>query len=245
MRKDSEHYPLREKWIKTAGDWADEPIRRFSRRDVEQFQTAKEVCFDVTIDPRRILYMFNPRYTQGMTWREFLTGGGNIDNALYVLTKTPEYYDDPLAEHPGRTSVYGSPQWTLIEIDGCYSADEGHHRSAIAKFRAHEEGVKTQRIPRLERFEVDHEAEAAADQLSRILRRGQCFEVLREPVETDVAEREEWRILFLLRRVRGHDGYAYPPGEALAHAEVANRLWRPYDVVTSFIGLFRKTRGCP
>lgn len=240
-----ERYPLRKKWIETAGDWADEPIRHFCRSDEGPFKIVEETLEDVVVDPRRIERMYNTRYTKGMTWRTFLTEGGNIDNAFLILTQEPEYYDDPLADQRDGTSIHCSPGWALIEIDGHYSVDEGHHRSAIAKFRAHEEGITAQRIPRLIRFELDHAAEAVADRLSGVLRRGQYFEVLRQPVETGVPEREEWRLLFLLYRVRGHDGCAYPPEEALVHAEAANRVWRPYDLVTSLMDLFRRAMAGP
>ncbi|ARC89768.1 hypothetical protein [Rhodovulum sp. MB263] len=240
MRPIRENFPIRERWIRTAGPWADEPIRRFTRADAEQFLITREILENVPIDPRRISYMSNVRYTQGMTWRAFLTEGGNIDNALYVLTYEAQYYDDPLADQLAGTSIYSTPGWTLIEIDGHYSVDEGHHRSAIAKFRAHEDGMTGQRIPRLERFKVDHAARHTADRLSQILLPGQDFKVLREPIGPQMPEKQEWRILFQLHRVRGHDGNTYLPDEALAYAEAANQAWRPYDVITKLLGLFRR-----
>lgn len=240
MRPILENFPIRERWVKSAGLWADQPIRRFARGDAEQFLIAREIFEDVPIDPRCISCMSKAQYTQGMTWREFLTAGRNIDNALHVFTYNPQYYDDPLADQVAGTSIYATPQWTLLEIDGQYSVHEGHHRSAIAKFRAHEDGFTEQKIPRIERLKVDHAARHTADRLSQVLRPGQGFKVLREPAGTQLPKKQKWKIVFQLYRVRGHDGNTYLPEDALAYAEEANQAWRPYDIATSLFGLFMR-----
>lgn len=158
--------PTGRRWLETAGVWADEKIERFSLGDTCSFVVREERKDDCTIDPRKIVGTSHGRYNQGMTWRQFLGAGKKISVKLDVLELRPEYYDDPLGFDHDPQNNYGSPDgWHLTEVDGRFFVMEGNHRSVVAKFRAHEDGVISQRVYSVNKMTVSQDAMLAYEKL--------------------------------------------------------------------------------
>jgi len=60
-----------EKWSEIAGSWADEKIKEFPYRSLNEYSCISKSISDVIIDPKKIVGSDHPAY-YGKTWRDFL-----------------------------------------------------------------------------------------------------------------------------------------------------------------------------
>lgn len=158
--------PTGKRWLENAGDWADKKIQPFSLGEARDFVVREERKDDCAIDPRKIVGTSHAKYNQGMTWRQLLGAGKKIATKLDVLELRPEYYDDPLAFDNDPNNKYGNPDgWHLAEIGNDLFITEGNHRSVIAKFRAHEDGVTSQRVYSVLSLTISEDAMRAYERL--------------------------------------------------------------------------------
>ncbi|KAB6717010.1 hypothetical protein C8029_06435 [Roseobacter sp. TSBP12] len=97
-----------------------------------------------------------------MTWRVFLSDAKKIAAKLDVLELRPEYYEDPLSYDHDPEIKFGHPDgWHLYDDGEKLFISEGNHRSVVAKFRAHEDGITSQRVYSVIKLKASPEARRA------------------------------------------------------------------------------------
>lgn len=220
----SSHMPeTGHRWYNTAGSWANETVVWLDHAHLEQFRLSVERRTDEVIDPRKIVGAWHPNY-HNITWRDFLKVGQRIELRITELEETPTYYDAP------HTFKHHLDPWHLLEVGGHYFIDQGHHRSFIAKFRAHEDGRTSQQVPNLDRVVLNDHAIALAKRLESLLRNHQRFEVISVPHLDQSGPIIHYQTRFILFGFGGLSGQCFTPEEAIEITTNANRF------------LFRKER---
>lgn len=211
--------PTGRRWLSTADEWADEPIRACPIRELRQFVINEIEDEDVDIDPRKIVGTSHASYNQGMTWRGFLSGGKRIGTKLEVLETKPEYYDDP------KRHATDSEPWILDEIEDELFADIGTHRSVVAKFRAHEDGYTRQRVWAVHRHIVCRVAEARYNQLQKEYLPGERDSGPERELIEQIGNQKHYRI-FVRCYLHGFDwsSHRLPVEDAVEFVRKRNRV---------------------
>ncbi|MXW85990.1 MAG: hypothetical protein F4Z55_08775 [Boseongicola sp. SB0667_bin_21] len=209
--------PTGREWLGNAGPWADERIRPSPHHVEPDFTIQETRIDDCDIDPRRIVGTSRDRYSQGMTWREFLVRGKRIKAKLEALETRPEYYEDP------KGHATDTEPWHLVEIDGELYTCTGNHRSVVAKFRAHEEGRTRQRVWSVDRLVVSRDAKAQYQALQAEYLPGEGdFGPKREPVRQS-GQTTRFRICVDCR-LHGLGRRRLPVADAAAFVRRRNRV---------------------
>ena len=131
------------KWSTKAGTWADETIKAFPFRSLNEYSDLSRTIHNVIIDPKKIVGSNHPSYF-GRTWRDFLSMGRRVAFNIAYYESNPEYYGSEPQLHENYK------HWCLAKIgEEFYVLGGGNNRSLIAKYLAHEHSMDQQYMPEL------------------------------------------------------------------------------------------------
>lgn len=225
-----------DRWRRTAGPWADEIIEEINFNFINDFKECEERLVDALIDPKKITGASHTNY-HGISWREFLTTGIRISPNIEGLDTNPNYYDNP-------RSVHFHDGWTIYDVDGDLFIAEGHHRSIIAKFRAHEDGVKQQQVYDLVRIKLNREAICKIDLLDRLMRRNQKYEIkAKETDRNSTGQVIHYTTLVTLYNVKGYHRMVLDPTAAISIVRHVNRRRYAIESGLRFLKSIFRTRN--
>ncbi|OYV75012.1 MAG: hypothetical protein B7Z66_14460 [Chromatiales bacterium 21-64-14] len=126
---------LRDRAVATPPHWANEVIAPFDEEwfhAVEPFIVESYWSGQQSINVFDVVGTSHPDYA-GRTWLEFLREGKRMDLNLGLLRENPGYY---LEDEPKRPGMY----YRAVDDDRWFVAEDGNHRTAIARFLFHESG---------------------------------------------------------------------------------------------------------
>lgn len=184
--------------------WARARIRRW---DEALFQRVQPFVTDRYWSDRHSINVFSVVGTQhpdyaGLTWLEFLRMGRRMGHNLALYASNPDYYDETDRK---------TPSMHYQSLDGLrwYVAEDGNHRTAIARFAfdagLHGEARTMLHGVHLTDYRVDWTFWRIYQALLSRLRRGEKLEPVHERIlreDTSGWMHETYRVSLLLRKGR-------------------------------------------
>jgi hypothetical protein len=134
MNADALHSNLREYVNNNPPDWARNIMEEFSvehRALIDRYAVSKYWCASESINVMDIAGTAHPDYA-GKSWLNLLDNGKRMDSNLSLLVKNPGYYYEKELKNP---------TMTYVRIDDKTFIGEGNHRTCIARFLFHYQGL--------------------------------------------------------------------------------------------------------
>lgn len=160
--------------------WDDQALRRG-----EPFLRQKYWTNRATINVFRVIGTQHPAY-QGLTWAEFLACGPRMARNLALYAENSGYYTTESAKEP--------PMYYLTRDGGLsyYVAEDGNHRSAIARFDCWYRQDRLLRGVTVTDLRIDEELARACERLRALLQAGgpRLREARVEPVTRRVSRED-------------------------------------------------------
>jgi len=188
---------LRERAFASPPHWANDIIEPF---DEEGFRLAQPFVVESYWSGQQSVNVFDVVGTQhpdyaGRSWLEFLREGKRMDLNLALQRENPGYYLDDSPKRPG---MY----YRAVDGDRWFVAEDGNHRTAIARFMFHEMGRSMLHGVTVLKYRTDRRAAEVAAEVSglieerglRVRLRIRRTKLSRE--DTGGWMREEWKVEF-------------------------------------------------
>lgn len=205
-----------DRWKQTAGLWADEIIKKIDFDFINKFKEKEERLVDSIIEPSKIVGASHANY-HSISWREFLTVGQRVLSNIEGLDTNPSYYDDP-------RSVQFHDGWRIYDVDGQLFIVEGHHRSIIAKFRAHEDRIKHQKVYDLVKINLNRKAIEEEDIIKSLIRGNQKYEInAEEDTQKSSGNIKYYSTSVTLLNVKGYSNKSLKMHEAINIISTTNK----------------------